>query len=185
MFDALSKDLRRRMDAALEAHRKELTGIRTGKASVSLLDTIMVDYYNTPTPLNQVAALSTPEPNLIVAKPYDVSIIGDMEKAIRKSDLGLNPSNDGKLIRIPIPPLTEERRQQLAKHVHKVQEHGHNEVRQIRRIGNDDIKKMEKEKKISKDDEKRGMELVQKLHDEYIKKFDDLAKAKEDEILHS
>ena len=185
MFDALSKDLRRRMDAALEAHRKELTGIRTGKASVSLLDTIMVDYYNTPTPLNQVAALSTPEPNLIVAKPYDVSIIGDMEKAIRKSDLGLNPSNDGKLIRIPIPPLTEERRQQLAKHVHKVQEHGHNEVRQIRRIGNDDIKKMEKEKEISKDDEKRGMELVQKLHDEYIKKFDDLAKAKEDEILHS
>ena len=185
MFDALSKDLRRRMDAALEAHRKELTGIRTGKASVSLLDTIMVDYYNTPTPLNQVAALSTPEPNLIVAKPYDVSIIGDMEKAIRKSDLGLNPSNDGKLIRIPIPPLTEERRQQLAKHVHKVQEHGHNEVRQIRRIGNDDIKKMEKDKKISKDDEKRGMEMVQKLHDEYIKKFDDLAKAKEDEILHS
>jgi ribosome recycling factor len=185
MFEALSKDLKRRMDAALEAHRKELTGIRTGKASVSLLDTIMVDYYNTPTPLNQVAALSTPEPNLIVAKPYDVSIIGDMEKAIRKSDLGLNPSNDGKLIRIPIPPLTEERRQQLAKHVHKVQEHGHNEVRQIRRTGNDDIKKMEKEKKISKDDEKRGMELVQKLHDEYIKKFDDLAKAKEDEILHS
>jgi ribosome recycling factor len=185
MFEALSKDLKRRMDAALEAHRKELTGIRTGKASVSLLDTITVEYYNTPTPLNQVAALSTPEPNLIVAKPYDVSIIGDMEKAIRKSDLGLNPSNDGKLIRIPIPPLTEERRQQLAKHVHKVQEHGHNEVRQIRRIGNDDIKKMEKEKEISKDDEKRGMELVQKLHDEYIKKFDDLAKAKEDEILHS
>ncbi|MCI0413638.1 ribosome recycling factor [bacterium] len=185
MFEALSKDLRRRMDAALEAHRKELTGIRTGKASISLLDTITVEYYNTPTPLNQVAALSTPEPNLIVAKPYDVSIIGDMEKAIRKSDLGLNPSNDGKLIRIPIPPLTEERRQQLAKHVHKVQEHGHNEVRQIRRAGNDEMKKMEKEKKISKDEEKRGMEMVQKLHDEYIKKFDDLAKAKEDEILHS
>ena len=185
MFEDLSKDLKRRMDAALEAHRKELTGIRTGKASVSLLDTITVEYYNTPTPLNQVAALSTPEPNLITAKPYDVSIIGDMERAIRKSDLGLNPSNDGKLIRIPIPPLTEERRQQLAKHVHKVQEHGHNEVRQIRRIGNDEVKKMEKEKKISKDEEKRGMELVQKLHDEYIKKFDDLAKAKEDEILHS
>ncbi len=185
MFEDLSKDLKRRMDAALEAHRKELTGIRTGKASVSLLDTINVEYYNTPTPLNQVAALSTPEPNLIVAKPYDSSIIGDMEKAIRKSDLGLNPSNDGKLIRIPIPPLTEERRQQLAKHVHKVQEHGHNEVRQIRRIGNDEIKKMEKDKTISKDDEKRGMDLVQKLHDEYIKKFDDLAKAKEDEILHS
>ena len=185
MFEVLSKDLKRKMDAALEAHRKELSGIRTGKASVSLLDTITVDYYNTPTPLNQVAALSTPEPNLIVAKPYDVSIIVDIEKAIRKSDLGLNPSNDGKLIRIPIPTLTEERRQQLAKHVRKVLEHGHNEVRQIRRIGNDDIKKMEKDKQISKDDEKRGSEMVQKLHDEYIKKFDDLTKAKEEEILHS
>jgi ribosome recycling factor len=185
MFDALSKDLRRKMEAALEAHRKELTGIRTGKANISLLDTIMVDYYNTPTPLNQVAALSTPEPNLIVAKPYDTSIIGDIEKAIRKSDLGLNPANDGKLIRIPIPPLTEERRQQLAKHVRKVLEHGHNEVRQIRRVGNDEMKKMEKDKEISKDDEKRGIDLVQKLHDEYIKKFDELAKAKEDEILHS
>jgi len=185
MFDALSKDLRRKMEAALEAHRKELTGIRTGKANISLLDTITVDYYNTPTPLNQVAALSTPEPNLIVAKPYDAGIIGDIEKAIRKSDLGLNPANDGKLIRIPIPPLTEERRQQLAKHVRKVLEHGHNEVRQIRRVGNDDIKKMEKDKQISKDDEKKGIELVQKLHDEYIKKFDDLAKTKEQEILHS
>ncbi len=185
MFEALSKDLKRRMDAALEAHRKELSGIRTGKANISLLDTIQVDYYNTPTPLNQVAALSTPEPNLIVAKPYDSSIIVDIEKAIRKSDLGLNPSNDGKLIRIPIPPLTEERRQQLAKHVRKVLEHGHNEVRQIRRIGNDEMKKLEKDKQISKDDEKRGIELVQKLHDEYIKKFDELAKAKEDEILHS
>jgi ribosome recycling factor len=185
MFDALSKDLRRKMDAALEAHRKELTGIRTGKANISLLDTILVEYYNTPTPLNQVAALSTPEPNLIVAKPYDSSIIGDIEKAIRKSDLGLNPANDGKLIRIPIPALTEERRQQLAKHVRKVLEHGHNEVRQIRRVGNDEMKKMEKDKQISKDDEKRGIDLVQKLHDEYIKKFDELAKAKEDEILHS
>jgi ribosome recycling factor len=185
MFEALTKDLRRRMDAALEAHRKELSGIRTGKANISLLDTILVDYYNTPTPLNQVSTLSTPEPNLIVAKPYDVSVIGDMEKAIRKSDLGLNPSNDGKVIRIPIPPLTEERRQQLAKHVRKVLEHGHNEVRQIRRVGNDEVKKMEKEKQISKDDEKKGMDMVQKLHDEYIKKFDDLAKSKEEEILHS
>ncbi len=185
MFDALVKDLRRKMDSALEAHRKELAGVRTGKASISLLDGINVDYYNTPTPLNQVAALSTPEPNLITAKPYDVSIIVDIEKAIRRSDLGLNPSNDGKLIRIPIPPLTEERRRQLARHVRKVLEHGHNEVRQIRRIGNDDLKKMEKDKKISKDDEKRGMDTVQKLHDEFIKKFDDLAKSKEQEILHS
>lgn len=185
MFDALVKELKRKMDAAVEAHRKELAGVRTGKASLALLDGITVDYYDTPTPLNQVGALSTPEPNLITVKPYDVSIIGEIEKSIRKSDLGLNPSNDGKLIRIPIPSLTEERRQQLAKHVHKVTEHGHNEVRQIRRIGNEDLKKMEKDKKISQDDEKRGMEQVQKLHDEYIKKLDDMAKAKEQEILHT
>jgi ribosome recycling factor len=132
-----------------------------------------------------VAALATPEANLITIKPYDVSVAGDIEKAIRRSDLGLNPANDGKLIRVPIPPLTEERRRQLAKHVRKVTEHGHNEVRQIRRAGNEELKKMEKAKQVSQDDEKRGMETVQKLHDEYIKKLDDLAKAKEDEILHS
>lgn len=185
MFEQIIKDLRRRMDAAIEAHRKEMAGVRTGKASLSLLDGIMVEYYGNPTPLNQVGALSTPEPNLITVKPYDVSIIGDIEKSIRKSDLGLNPANDGKLIRIPIPPLTEERRQQLAKHVGKVTEHGHNEIRQIRRQGNEELKKMEKEKKISQDDEKKGLETVQKLHDEYIKKLDELAKAKEQEILHT
>jgi len=185
MFDELMKDLRRRFDAAVDAHRKELTGIRTGKASVSLLDGITVEYYGTPTPLNQVSALSTPEANLITAKPYDPGVISEIEKAIRKSDLGLNPSNDGKLVRIPIPQLTEERRQQLAKHVRKVTEHGHNEVRQIRRHGNEELKRMEKEKKISQDDEKRGMETVQKLHDEYIKRLDETAKAKEEEILHT
>jgi ribosome recycling factor len=185
MFEALLKDLRRRLDAAVEAHRKELAGLRTGKASVSLLDSITVEYYGTATPLNQVAALSTPEPSLITVKPYDVSIMGEIEKSIRKSDLGLNPSNDGKLIRIPIPPLTQERREQLAKHVRKVTEHGHNEVRQIRRVGNEELKKMEKSKQISQDDEKRGLETVQKLHDEYIKKLDDIAKSKEQEILHS
>jgi ribosome recycling factor len=185
MFEELIKDLRRRLDAAVDAHRKELTGVRTGKASISLLDGILVEYYGTATPINQVGALSTPEANLITVKPYDVSVIGDIEKAIRKSDLGLNPANDGKLIRIPIPPLTEERRQQLAKHVHKVTEHGHNEVRQIRRHGNDELKKLEKDKKISQDEEKKGMDTVQKLHDEYIKKLDDLAKAKEQEILHT
>lgn len=185
MFEQLIKDLRRKMDAAVEAHRKELAGIRTGKASLSLLDGITVEYYGTPTPLNQVGALSTPEANLITVKPYDVGITGDIEKAIRKSDLGLNPSNDGKLIRIPIPSLTEERRQQLAKYVNKVTEHGHNEVRQIRRQGNEDLKKLEKNKQISQDDEKRGLDTVQKLHDEYIKRLNDLAKAKEQEILHS
>ncbi|HJZ11232.1 MAG TPA: ribosome recycling factor [Acidobacteriota bacterium] len=185
MFEQHIKDLRRRMEAALEAHRKELAGVRTGKASVSLLDGIMVEYYDAPTPLNQVAALSTPEPNLITVKPYDAHIIGDIEKAIHKSDLGLNPSNDGKIVRIPIPPLTEERREQLAKHVRKVTEHGHNEVRQIRRIGNEELKKLEKGKQISQDDAKRGHDVVQKLHDEFIKKLDEISKAKEEEILHT
>ena len=185
MFENLMKDLKRRLDSGVEAHRKELAGLRTGKASVSLLDGITVDYYGTATPLNQVAALSTPEPHLIVAKPYDVTLIKEIEKSIQRSDLGLNPSNDGKLIRIPIPTLTEERRQQLAKHVWKVTEHGHNEIRQIRRHGNEELKKLEKDKKISKDEEKKGLDTVQKLHDEYIKKLDDMAKAKENEILHS
>jgi ribosome recycling factor len=185
MFENLIKDLRRRMDAAVDHHRKELAGVRTGKANASLLDGIMVEYYGTPTPINQVGALHVPEPNLITVKPYDVSVLGEVEKAIRKSDLGLNPSNDGKLIRIPIPPLTQERREQLARHVHKVTEHGHNEIRQIRRIGNEDLKKMEKEKQVSKDDEKKGLDMVQKLHDEYIKKLDDVSKAKEQEILTS
>lgn len=185
MFENVMKELRRKMDAAVEAHRKELAGIRTGKANASLLDGIVVEYYGTPTPINQVGALHVPEPNLITVKPYDVSVIGEVEKAIRKSDLGLNPSNDGKLIRIPIPPLTQERREQLAKHVHKVTEHGHNEIRLFRRAGNEDLKKMEKEKQISQDDEKKGLDMVQKLHDEYIKKLDDMAKAKEQEILHS
>lgn len=185
MFEALIKEMKRKLDTAVEAHRKELAGVRTGKASLSLLDGIMVEYYGTATPLNQVGALSTPEPNLITVKPYDVSVIAEIEKSIRKSDLGLNPGNDGKLVRIPIPPLTEERRQQLAKHVRKVTEHGHNEVRQIRRVGNEELKKLEKDKQISQDDEKRGLEQIQKLHDEYIKKLDDIAKAKEQEILHT
>lgn len=185
MFENLIKDLRRKMETAVEAHRKEMAGVRTGKAHASLLDGIMVEYYGTPTPINQLGALHVPEPNLITVKPYDSGVMAEVEKAIRKSDLGLNPSNDGKLIRIPIPALTQERRQQLAKHVHKVTEHGHNEIRQIRRAGNDDLKKMEKDKQISQDDEKKGMDMVQKLHDEYIKKLDDVAKAKEEEILHS
>ena len=179
MFEPLLKELRRKLDTAVEAHRKELAGVRTGKASVSLMDGITVDYYGSPTPLNQIGALSTPEPNLITIKPYDASILGEVEKSIRKSDLGLNPSNDGKIIRVPIPALTEERRQQLAKHVRKVTEHGHNEVRQIRRQGNDEMKKLEKDKKISQDDEKKGMDTIQKLHDEYIKRLDEIAQAKE------
>ena len=180
---SLYAEISKRMNVAVDHVKHELAGVRTGRASVTILDSVHVEAYGSRMPLNQLAGLSVPEPTMIVAQPFDPSQLGAIEKAIRASDLGLNPSNDGKLIRIPIPPLTEERRQQLAKHVRKVLEHGHNEVRQIRRVGNEDIKKMEKDKQISKDDEKRGMEMVQKLHDEYIKKFDELAKAKETEIL--
>src|SRR5213594_3000360 len=130
----------KRMEKAIEDFRKHLTTIRTGRASISILDNIQVDYYGVPTPINQVAQLATPEATLITVQPYDVSLVGPIEKSIRASDLGLNPSNDGRLIRIPIPALTEERRKQLAKHVRKVTEHGHNEVRQVRRHGNEELK---------------------------------------------
>src|SRR5215468_7319749 len=164
MNEAFFTDLHKEVEKAVVAFRKDLSKIRTGRASTALLEGIMVDYYGASTPLNQLATLSAPEPRLLVVQPYDPGAIGNIEKGILKADLGLNPANDGKLIRIPIPELTEERRKQLAKHVHKVTEHGHNEVRQIRRKGNDEVKKLEKEKKISQDEEKKGMDTVQKLH---------------------
>src|SRR5687768_9872490 len=141
--------IRKRMEKAIEDIRKELASIRTGRASISILDNIQVDYYGTPTPINQVAQLSTPDPTLVTVQPYDVSLIGPVEKAIRASDLGLNPSNDGRLIRIPIPPLTEERRKTLAKHVHTVLEEHRTAVRNIRRDGNDHVKKMRSEEHTS------------------------------------
>jgi len=173
----------KRMEKAIDDIRKELASIRTGRASISILDNIQVDYYGTPTPINQVAQLGTPDPTLVTVQPYDVSLVGPIEKAIRASDLGLNPSNDGRLIRIPIPPLTEERRKQLAKHVHKVLEEHRTAVRNIRRDGNDQLKKMLKDKLISEDDEKHALAEIQKLTDDYIHKLEEVAKKKEQEIL--
>lgn len=175
--------IRKRMEKAIDDLRKELASIRTGRASISILDNIQVEYYGTPTPINQVAQLGTPEPTLITVQPYDVSLVGPIEKSIRASDLGLNPSNDGRLIRIPIPPLTEDRRKQLAKHVHKVLEDHRTAVRNIRRDGNDHLKKMLKDKAISEDEEKQALAEIQKLTDDHIHKLEEVAKKKEQEIL--
>ena len=175
--------IRKRMEKAIEDIRKELASIRTGRASISILDNIQVDYYGVPTPINQVAQLGTPEPTLITVQPYDVSLVGPIDKAIRASDLGLNPSNDGRTIRVPIPPLTEERRKQYAKHVHTVLEDHRTAVRNIRRDGNDKLKKMLKEHQISEDDEKRALDEVQKITDQHIKTLDDLQQKKDQELL--
>jgi ribosome recycling factor len=172
-----------RMDKAVEDLRRELSGVRSGRASISLLDHITVEYYGAPTPLNQVATLSVPEPTLITAQPWDLSVLPAIEKAIRSSDLGLNPGNDGKLIRIPIPPLTEERRKQLAKHVGKVLEDHRTAIRNIRRDENEVIKKMLKDKQVSEDEERKALDEVQKLTDQYTAKVEELAKKKEEEIL--
>ncbi len=175
--------IRKRMEKAIDDIRKELASIRTGRASISILDNIQVEYYGVPTPISQVAQLATPDPTLVTVQPYDVSLVGPIEKSIRASDLGLNPSNDGRLIRIPIPALTEERRKQLAKHVHKVLEEHRTAVRNIRRDGNEHLKKMLKDKAISEDDEKNGLAEVQKLTDDYIHKLEEVAEKKEQEIL--
>jgi ribosome recycling factor len=176
-------DVKQRMDKTLQDQQKEMLTIRTGKASVNLLDHITVDYYGTMTPVNQMASLSVPEPSLIVVQPWDISLIVNLEKAIRSSDLGLNPSNDGKIIRIPIPPLTEERRKQLAKQVHQMAEHHRVAIRQIRHDGNEKLKKLLKDKKISEDDEREGLKKIQELTDQHIRQVDQLAQKKEEEIL--
>ena len=175
--------IRKRMEKAIDDIRKDLTSIRTGRASISILDSIHVDYYGVPTPINQVAQLATPDATLVTVQPYDVSLVGPIEKSIRASDLGLNPSNDGRLIRIPIPALTEERRKQLAKHVHKVLEDHRTAVRNIRRDGNEHMKKMLKDKLISEDDEKQALAEIQKLTDDHIHKLEEVANKKEQEIL--
>jgi ribosome recycling factor len=172
-----------RMQQSVDAVRRELTSIRTGRASIAILDGVRVDYYGTETPLNQVATLSVPEPSLIVAQPWDPSIIEAIEKAIQKADLGLNPANDGKLVRIPIPALTEERRKQLAKKVSQIGEEGKTSLRQVRRDGNEKLKALEKAKQISQDEERKGLDDVQKLTDRHIAAVDDLVKKKEQEIL--
>ena len=172
-----------RMESAIDDFRRKLATVRTGRASVSLLDAVMIDYYGTPTPLNQMASVHAPEPQMLTVQPRDQTQLGNVEKAIRVADLGLNPSNDGKLIRIPIPPLTEERRKQLAKQIHEIAEEHRTAVRNIRRDENDKLKKMLKDKAISEDTERDGLEQVQKLTDTYISKIDDLAKSKEHEIM--
>jgi ribosome recycling factor len=174
---------RKRMEKAVEDFRKELATIRTGRASISILDSIQVEYYGVPTPINQVAQMAVPEATLITVQPYDVSLVGPIEKSIRASDLGLNPSNDGRLIRIPIPPLTEERRKQLAKHIFKVLEDHRTAVRNIRRDVNDHLKKMMKDKTLSEDEEKRSLDEMQKVTDDHIHKLEEIAKKKEQEIL--
>jgi len=179
----LFAEVKKRMDGQLEFVRKELAGVRTGRASTGLLDSVHVDAYGSKMPLNQVASLSIPEPSMIVAQPFDPSLMASIEKAIRSSDLGLNPANDGKIIRIPIPALTEERRKDLSRHVHKLTEEGRNHVRVVRREANDRLKKMLKEHQISEDDEKRALDEVQKITDQHIKTLDDLQQKKDQELL--
>jgi ribosome recycling factor len=175
--------LKTRMDKAVEDFRKEMTSTRTGRASVHMLDGVMVDAYGSQMPLNQLANVSAPEPQLITVQPWDVSQIGAIEKAIRSGDLGLNPMNDGKLVRVPVPALTEDRRKEMVKHLHKVLEEHRTAVRNIRRDGNDAIKKAMKDKKITEDEERGAMDQLQKLTDDEIKKMEEMAKGKEKEVM--
>lgn len=174
---------RSRMEKALTDLQHAMAGIRTGRASVSIFDNLRVDYYGTPTPLNQLANLHVPEPSMITIQPWDVSQIGAIDKAIRGSDLGLNPNNDGKILRVPIPPLTEERRKEIVKRLHHVAEDHRVSMRNIRRDANEHLKKLLKDKLISEDDERRALEEAQKTTDAHIAKIDAVSKAKEKEIL--
>lgn len=176
------KDTRVRMDAVIDDFKRKIASIRTGRAAVSILDSVMVDYYGTMTPLNQMASVHAPEPQMLTVQPWDQTQVAPIEKAIRAADLGLNPSNDGKLVRIPIPPLTEERRKQLAKQLHDIAEDHRTAVRNIRRDGNERLKKMLKDKQISEDAERDALEETQKLTNTYVSKIDDLLKIKEQEI---
>jgi ribosome recycling factor len=174
---------KQRMDKVLSDMQHSMAGIRTGRASISMLDNVRVDYYGTPTPVSQVATLLVPEPSMITAQPWDVSQIGAIEKAIRSSDLGLNPQNDGKIIRIPIPPLTQDRRKDMVKQLHHLAEDHRVALRNVRRDANDAAKKMLKEKTISEDEEKRSLADIQKLTDAAIAKLDAAASAKEKEVM--
>jgi ribosome recycling factor len=179
----LFAEVGKRMAGAAEHVRHELSGVRTGRASVTILDSVHVEAYGARMPLNQLAGLSVPEPSLIVAQPFDPTTLAAIEKAIRASDLGLNPASDGKVIRIPIPSLTEERRKELSRHVHKLTEEGRNQVRQVRRDANDRLKKLLKDSTISEDDEKKGLDEVQKLTDSFVKQVDEMQKKKDQELL--
>ena len=175
--------LKTRMEKAVEDFRREMAATRTGRASVHMLDTVSVDYYGSQMPLNQIAQVHAPEAQLITVQPFDPASLGSIEKAIQTADLGLNPMNDGKLIRVPVPPLTQERRKDMVKHLHKILEEHRTAIRNIRRDGNDAIKKAMKDKKITEDDEKRAMDEIQKLTDDEIKKMEDMSKAKEKEVM--
>ena len=179
----LYAEVKKRMGGQIDHVRRELGGVRTGRASVTILDAVQVEAYGSHMPINQVASLSIPEPTLIVAQPFDPSLMSAIEKAIRGSNLGLNPTNDGKVVRIPIPALTEERRKELSKLVHKYAEEGRNGVRQARREANEKLKKLLKDHKISEDDERRGLEEVQKITDQHITAIDELQKKKDAELL--
>jgi ribosome recycling factor len=171
------------MDSAVEDARKKLTTVRTGRASVSLLDSVTVEYYGSEMPLNQIATIHAPESTMLTVQPFDPTQLGPIEKAIRASDLGLNPANDGKIIRVPVPPLTEERRKQMAKVVHDIAEEHRTAVRNVRRDANDHLKKMLKDKTISEDEEKGALDQIQKLTDQHISKITELAGHKEKEIM--
>jgi ribosome recycling factor len=180
---SLSTESTKRMDTALDHVKHELSGVRSGRASVTMLDAVHVEAYGSKMPLNQVAGLSVPEPALIVAQPFDPSQLGAIEKAIRAAGLGLNPANDGKVVRIPFPPLTEERRKELSRHVHKLAEEGRNSVRAVRRDANERLKKLLKDHKISEDDERKGLDEIQRITDNHIKLIDDAQKKKDAELL--
>ena len=179
----LNAEVRHRMDGAIDHLRRELAGLRSGRASVTLLDPVQVEAYGSLMPLNQVASLSIPEPTLIVAQPFDPSLLGAIERAIQKSNLGLNPASDGKVVRIPVPPLTEERRREMSKLVHRYAEERRNAVRQVRRDANDRLKKLLKEHKISEDDERRALDEVQKITDHHVTMIDEIQKKKDGELL--
>lgn len=179
----INADLKRRMDQSVTDFQATLASTRTGRASAHMLDQIRVDYYGTLTPITQLAQVSTPEPQLIVISPYDPTILKEIEKAIQTADLGFNPQSDGKVVRVPVPPMTEERRRDVCKHLNKVLEEHRTAIRNVRRDGNDALKKLAKDKKISEDDEKRAMEEVQKMTDGEIRRMEEMAQKKEAEVM--
>jgi ribosome recycling factor len=179
----LSSDLKRRMDQAVATFQANLASTRTGRASVHMLDQVKVDYYGTPTPISQLAQVSTPEAQLILISPWDPTVLKEIEKALRTSDLGFNPQTDGKVIRVPVPPMTEDRRRDVVKHLNKVLEEHRTAIRNVRRDGNDVLKKLAKDKKISEDEEKRALEEVQKMTDEEIRRMEELSRKKEIEVM--
>jgi ribosome recycling factor len=183
MIQDVIRDVQHRMHGAIEALHREFKTLRTGRANAAMLDGITVDYYGTPTPISQVASLKVPESSLIVAEAWDKSMVSAVEKAIRNSDLGLNPSSDGKVVRIPIPQLTEDRRKELVKRAHQVSEEARTAIRQVRRDGNEKLKKMLKGHEISEDDEKRGLDEIQKMTDKHIDEVSNILKHKEQDIM--